>query len=104
MLYELAVSQDVLDRPEVLWKAFIDFEMEHGSTEATRDLYDRLLQRTKHIKVWTSKAQFELSIDEVKMFSGSSRVCFAASTPAAAVLTCPRRLQGGRRLLQEGRA
>jgi crooked neck len=58
-LYELAVSQSVLDRPEVLWKAFIDFEVTEGQGENARKLYQRLLDRTSHVKVWISLAQFE---------------------------------------------
>lgn len=29
-IYELAISQAVLDMPELLWKAYIDFEIEKG--------------------------------------------------------------------------
>jgi hypothetical protein len=28
-----------------------------------RSIYERLLARTKHVKIWTSFAQFEASID-----------------------------------------
>ena len=58
-IYELAVSQSVLDRPEVLWKAYIDFEVAEGQGENARKLYERLLERTSHVKVWISLAQFE---------------------------------------------
>ncbi|OQR96498.1 pre-mRNA-splicing factor, Crooked neck [Thraustotheca clavata] len=58
-IYELAVGQSVLDKPEMIWKAFIDFEVELGEWDNTRQLYERLLERTKHVKVWTSFAQFE---------------------------------------------
>uniref|UniRef100_A0A8D1EXD3 Crooked neck pre-mRNA splicing factor 1 n=1 Tax=Sus scrofa TaxID=9823 RepID=A0A8D1EXD3_PIG len=60
-IYELAISQPRLDMPEVLWKSYIDFEIEQEETERTRNLYRRLLQRTQHVKVWISFAQFELS-------------------------------------------
>ncbi|KAL6086412.1 hypothetical protein STEG23_012915 [Scotinomys teguina] len=60
-VYELAISQPGLDMPEVLWKSYIDFEIEQGETERTRNLYRQLLQRTQHVKVWISLAQFELS-------------------------------------------
>ncbi|KAK2109509.1 Crooked neck-like protein 1 [Saguinus oedipus] len=46
---------------QVLWKSYIDFEIEQEETERTRNLYRRLLQRTQHVKVWISFAQFELS-------------------------------------------
>ncbi|XP_029449627.1 crooked neck-like protein 1 isoform X2 [Rhinatrema bivittatum] len=60
-VYELAISQPRLDMPEVLWKSYIDFEIEQEEYERTRTLYRRLLQRTQHVKVWISFAQFELS-------------------------------------------
>lgn len=37
--------------PEVLWKSYIDFEIEQKETERARQLYERLLQRTNHVKV-----------------------------------------------------
>ncbi|NXC01280.1 CRNL1 protein, partial [Orthonyx spaldingii] len=60
-IYELAIGQPRLDMPEVLWKSYIDFEIEQEEYEKTRNLYRRLLQRTQHVKVWISFAQFELS-------------------------------------------
>uniref|UniRef100_F7AR32 Crooked neck-like protein 1 n=1 Tax=Monodelphis domestica TaxID=13616 RepID=F7AR32_MONDO len=59
-IYELAISQPCLDMPEVLWKSYIDFEIQQEEYEKTRSLYRRLLQRTQHVKVWISFAQFEL--------------------------------------------
>jgi len=44
-----------------VWKAYIDFENEREEYDKTRALYDRLLERTKHVKVWISYAQFEAS-------------------------------------------
>ncbi|KAF8090620.1 hypothetical protein N665_0471s0015 [Sinapis alba] len=58
-IFELAVSQTTLDLPELVWKAYIDFEMLQGEVERTRALYERLLERTKHYKVWVSFAKFE---------------------------------------------
>ncbi|KAK1996842.1 TPR-like protein [Colletotrichum falcatum] len=63
-IFELAVSQPVLDMPELLWKAYIDFEEEEGEYERTRELYERLLHKTDHVKVWISFAHFELNIPE----------------------------------------
>lgn len=59
-IYELAISQPVIDMPEVLWKSFIDFEISERELDNVRNLYDRLLERTNHVKVWISYAQFEL--------------------------------------------
>lgn len=61
-IFELAVSQENLNMPELLWKAYIDFEIGEEEYENTRDLYYRLLDRTEHVKVYISFAQFELSI------------------------------------------
>ena len=61
-LYELAINQPKLDMPEILWKAYIDFETEQEETDKARELYRRLLDRTQHVKVWLSYAQFELQV------------------------------------------
>lgn len=45
--------------PEMLWKGYIDFEIEEGEGVYARKLYERLLERTGHVKVWISFAQFE---------------------------------------------
>lgn len=62
-IFELAISQVELDMPEVLWKAYIDFEIGEQETENVRRLYRNLLDRTNHVKVWISFAQFEVSIN-----------------------------------------
>nr|CAG4646064.1 EOG090X01R1 [Macrothrix elegans] len=61
-IYELAIKQPLLDMPEILWKAYIDFEIEQEEYEKARALYERLLERTQHVKVWMSFAQFELTL------------------------------------------
>lgn len=63
-IFELAVNQTQLDMPELLWKAYIDFEEEEGEYEKTRELYERLLEKTDHVKVWISYAHFEINIPE----------------------------------------
>lgn len=60
-LFELAVNQPVLDMPELLWKGYIDFEIESQEWDRARALYRRLLDRTGHVKVWVSFAQLEIS-------------------------------------------
>ncbi|KAA0196963.1 Crooked neck pre-mRNA-splicing factor 1 [Fasciolopsis buskii] len=59
-IYELAINRPLLDMPELLWKAYIDFEIEQCDWERSRLLYRRLLQRTQHVKVWISFANFEI--------------------------------------------
>lgn len=61
-IFELAISQQVLDMPELLWKAYIDFEIEQEEYNNVRELYERLLERTQHMKVWLSFAKFEASL------------------------------------------
>jgi crooked neck len=63
-IFELAVNQQHLDMPELLWKAYIDFEEEEGEYERTRALYERLLEKTDHVKVWISYAHFEINIPD----------------------------------------
>jgi len=64
-IYELAVNQSQLDMPELLWKSYIDFEIEEQETDKTRLLYERLLERTKHVKVWISYATLEGTLNNV---------------------------------------
>lgn len=37
--------------PEIIWKAFIDFEIEQQEYDRARKLYGRLLKKTQHVKV-----------------------------------------------------
>ena len=66
-IFNLAIQQPLLDMPEVLWKAYIDFEIEEEEHERVRALYQSLLQRTKHVKVWISFANFEACIEQTKL-------------------------------------
>lgn len=63
-IFELAVDQPSLDMPELLWKAYIDFEEEEGEWDRTRELYERLLEKTGHVKVWISYAHFEINVPD----------------------------------------
>ncbi|XP_063976265.1 protein crooked neck [Diachasmimorpha longicaudata] len=60
-IYELAISQQTLDMPEVLWKAYIDFEISQDEPQNARNLFERLLERTSHVKVWMTYSKFELA-------------------------------------------
>lgn len=73
-IFELAIGQPRLDMPEVLWKSYIDFEIEQEEYENTRELYKRLLQRTQHVKVWISYAKFELSIESSDRLQRSRQI------------------------------
>ncbi|CAM8955686.1 unnamed protein product [Rhodiola kirilowii] len=63
-IFELAIARPSLDMPELLWKAYIDFEISERNFDRTRELYERLLDRTKHLKVWLKYTKFEESIAE----------------------------------------
>ncbi|CAG8474804.1 334_t:CDS:10 [Paraglomus occultum] len=63
-IFELAIEQPVLDMPELLWKAYIDFEFSEEEFEKTRQLYERLLEKTNHVKVWVSYARFEAGAED----------------------------------------
>ncbi|TKA75396.1 Pre-mRNA-splicing factor clf1 [Cryomyces minteri] len=63
-IYEVAIEEPQLDMPELLWKAYIDFEEEEGEYDRTRQLYERLLQKTDHVKVWISYALFEINVPD----------------------------------------
>ena len=60
-IFELAVNQPLMDMPELLWKAYIDFETEQEEYENCRGVFERLLERTQHVKVWLSYGKFEIS-------------------------------------------
>ncbi|CCM05419.1 uncharacterized protein FIBRA_07636 [Fibroporia radiculosa] len=60
-IFELGVLQQPLAMPEILWKAYIDFETEEGNRENARALYERLIALSGHWKVWISYAEFEAS-------------------------------------------
>ena len=72
-LFEVGVEQPILDLPEALWKAYIDFEISEANTANVRSLYNRLLDRTTHPKVFVSFAQFEASSGDVE----SARAVYA---------------------------
>ncbi len=52
--------------PETVWKAYIDMEILIKEFDKVRDLFKRLLVKTKHVKVWISYANFEEQHDFVK--------------------------------------
>ena len=58
--------QPSLDMPETLWKSYIDFEINQGENERTRALYRALLERTKHVKVWTCTLMDFLTYDDAR--------------------------------------
>ncbi|GAA5849701.1 hypothetical protein JCM8547_000538 [Rhodosporidiobolus lusitaniae] len=61
-IYDLAINQTAMDMPELIWKSWIDFEYDEEEYDRARELYERLLRRTSHVKVWVSFAQFEANV------------------------------------------
>ena len=49
-------------RPTYISQAYIDFEVGEGERERARELYERLLERTAHVKVYISYALMESSV------------------------------------------
>ena len=68
-IFELAINQPLMDMPEMLWKAYIDFELEQEEYDNARHLYECLLERSQHIKVWLSYAKFEASLGSEKGYT-----------------------------------
>ncbi|KZV67380.1 pre-mRNA-splicing factor CLF1 [Peniophora sp. CONT] len=64
-IFELGISQKPLSMPELLWKAYIDFEVEEGERVRARELYERLSASSGHWKVWVAFAMFEVAAIQV---------------------------------------
>ncbi|KAJ3143178.1 Crooked neck-like protein 1 [Physocladia obscura] len=56
-IFEIAIGQEALEMPEILWKAYIDVEIEEEEYGRAKELYERLLKRSEH--VWIAFARFE---------------------------------------------
>eukprot|EP01128_Nolandella_sp_AFSM9_P004188 TRINITY_DN1840_c0_g1_i1.p1 TRINITY_DN1840_c0_g1~~TRINITY_DN1840_c0_g1_i1.p1 ORF type:complete len:575 (-),score=90.13 TRINITY_DN1840_c0_g1_i1:74-1798(-) len=78
---EIAVNQPALDMPELVWKTYIDYEVELGEPARARALYKRLLDRTKHVKVWISFAQFETEAGRIPAARAVFKEAFAFLKP-----------------------
>ena len=60
-IFDIAINQN-LDMPEIVWKAYINVEMSFEEYDKVRQLYARLLEKTRHLKVWLSYAKFEQEV------------------------------------------
>ena len=59
-IFELGVSQSALAMPKLLWKVYIDFEVdEQGDCEKAHSLYRCLIGLSGYHKAWISYAEFE---------------------------------------------
>jgi crooked neck len=52
-----------LIKPENVWKSYINYEISNQEYDKVRSLYERLLEKTKHPKVWFSFSKFEQEIE-----------------------------------------
>jgi len=57
-IFEIAVEQS-LDIPESVWKVYIDTEIQLNEIDRAKKPYDRLLEKSKHVKIWSNYAEFE---------------------------------------------
>ena len=62
-ILEAGINQD-LNMPELIWKSYINIEIESGNKNAVRQLYYRLLEKTDNIKIWLSYIKFEEDEEE----------------------------------------
>lgn len=83
-IYEMATEQESIDMPELLWKSYIDFEFEEEQYDNTRALYERLLAKTSHVKVWIAYAQFEANAGRAAVEEMEEEA--VSATDAAAVM------------------
>jgi hypothetical protein len=58
-VFEIALRIPEMDRPELLWKKYIDLEVDLGRIRGARKLYERLLQKAPHVRVFKTYALFE---------------------------------------------
>lgn len=67
----------VMNRP--VWMAYIRFEISEGEVERTRQLFERLLECSNHVKVWIDYAKFEAenrSIEHARRVFSRAADCF----------------------------
>lgn len=58
-LCELAITQEKLDMPELVWKRFIDLEISHDELDAARSVWQRLVGKSNHVRVHVAYSEFE---------------------------------------------
>lgn len=63
-IYSRALDIVIIRKPEKLWKTAIDFEIDHNDAERVAGLYERLLERSRHVKVFISYALYFFSIEK----------------------------------------
>ena len=74
-IFDFAITQN-LDVPESVWKAYIDFEVEEAEYDRATSLYEKLLEKTNHVKVWISFAEFQVCLPEENEMVARGRAVF----------------------------
>ena len=66
-IYDLAIEHESVDMPELVWRSYLDFEITQTKDYSkVRTLFEKLLKKTQHFKVWVSYAKFETQIHEIQ--------------------------------------
>eukprot|EP00927_Polykrikos_kofoidii_P002117 TRINITY_DN10821_c0_g1_i1.p1 TRINITY_DN10821_c0_g1~~TRINITY_DN10821_c0_g1_i1.p1 ORF type:complete len:679 (-),score=158.26 TRINITY_DN10821_c0_g1_i1:131-2167(-) len=58
-LCELAIRQERLDMPELVWKRYIDLEVSHDEHDNARKVWLRLVSKSHHVRVYIAYSEFE---------------------------------------------
>jgi crooked neck len=58
-LCDLAIKQERLDMPELVWKRYIDLEVSHEELESARKVWLELLHKSSHVRVFVAYTEFE---------------------------------------------
>lgn len=59
-LCALAVNQERLDMPELVWKRFIDLEVSQEQLDNARKVWQQLLGKSHHVRVYIAYSDFEV--------------------------------------------
>lgn len=58
-LCKLAIQQERLDMPELVWKRYIDLEVSHDEFDEARKVWMSLLGKSNHVRVYIAYSEFE---------------------------------------------
>lgn len=70
-VFELALQQEEFNAEahEGLWNAYIAAEREQGDVDCVRALYERLIKKSSHVRVWVAYGSFEAGIGDTEKHS-----------------------------------
>lgn len=55
-IFNLGLENTNLEMPEIVWRAYINNEIELKEYDNVRALFEKLLEKSKHLKIWISFA------------------------------------------------